>query len=184
MNLILTTGHSNLKAADFIRMLQHHGADTVIDVRSTPASRYLPHFNQRRITELLAKVGISYVFMGDRLGGRPADNRLYTPGGQADYRLMAQAPEFQKAIEEAGKLAETASLALMCAEGNPSHCHRALLNGHALHSKGLPVAHIIPGAERTMPHEELLDGLRKKWRTEDTGLAVAKQAQHHAYRKK
>ena len=58
---------------------------------SSPFSRYNPHTNGPQLVELLRRAGISYVFLGDQLGGRPASSELYDPEarplsgiGQAD----------------------------------------------------------------------------------------------------
>ncbi|MBC8140046.1 MAG: DUF488 domain-containing protein [Armatimonadetes bacterium] len=68
---IYTVGHSNQSAEAFLRLLTDAGIDTLADVRSAPASRYLPQFNQRDLQESVENVGLRYVFFGDSLGGRP-----------------------------------------------------------------------------------------------------------------
>ena len=45
-NPIHTVGHSNLSAESLVEMLKRRGITQVIDVRSTPYSRYVPQFNR------------------------------------------------------------------------------------------------------------------------------------------
>ena len=48
-NPIHTVGHSNLSAESLVGMLKRRGITRVIDVRSTPYSRYVPQFNRNNI---------------------------------------------------------------------------------------------------------------------------------------
>jgi len=87
----LTIGHSNISAERFLVHLQGAGVDTVADVRSTPQSRFCPWFSQKPLAATLAAAGIGYTALGDVLGGRPRDDRLYRDG-IADYEAMAAEP--------------------------------------------------------------------------------------------
>ncbi|MDE0498305.1 MAG: DUF488 domain-containing protein [Acidimicrobiaceae bacterium] len=62
---IWTVGHSNHPADRFLALLQQHGIETVVDVRSQPYSRFSPHFRQSRLREMLLEIDIGYVFRGD-----------------------------------------------------------------------------------------------------------------------
>ena len=85
---LLTIGHSNLPADQFLALLKAHGVTAVADVRSVPFSRRFPWFSSRTLAERLQSKGIAYVTMGDTLGGRPANPALYCDG-IADYEAMA-----------------------------------------------------------------------------------------------
>ena len=89
-NPIHTVWHSNLSAESLVGMLKRRGITQVIDVRSTPYSRYVPQFNRNNIRVTLERNGTGYTHMGDALGGRPQDDRLYDRDGRANYELMAQ----------------------------------------------------------------------------------------------
>ena len=45
---LYTIGHSNLPEQEFIRLLQKYEVRTLVDVRSTPYSKYNPQFNRER----------------------------------------------------------------------------------------------------------------------------------------
>ncbi len=90
-SVIYTIGHSDRPTSGLIAVLQQHGIGVVVDVRSQPYSRWTHQFNRESLTHDLEAAGIRYLFMGDRLGGRPADESLYAPGKEPPgYRLLAQ----------------------------------------------------------------------------------------------
>ena len=63
-NKLFTIGHSNLDIKDFISLLIQHNVTALADVRSSPYSRYLPHFNRENLKNVLLNPGIKYVFFG------------------------------------------------------------------------------------------------------------------------
>src|SRR5690606_31468697 len=86
--------------------------------------------------------GIPYVFLGAELGGRPDGREFYDPDGQVNYDRRAQTPDFLEGLARLVQLGRSAPTALMCAEENPSHCHRRLLVTPALERCGIEVVHI------------------------------------------
>jgi uncharacterized protein (DUF488 family) len=139
---VLTIGHSNLPADRFLALLKSRGIAVLGDVRSVPFSRRFPWFSSRALAERLREHGISYVAMGDNLGGRPADPTLYCEG-IADYEAMARSPNFRAGLEHLTTEMGRRRLCLMCAEREPLDCHRCLLIGRALASRGYAVGHIL-----------------------------------------
>jgi uncharacterized protein (DUF488 family) len=69
MATVYTIGHSTRTLDDLVAALQGHGVKTLVDIRSLPMSRRLPHFNRESLEEELPKHGISYVWLKE-LGGR------------------------------------------------------------------------------------------------------------------
>ncbi len=139
---ILTIGHSNHTAERFLELLAGAGISLLVDVRSIPHSRWVPHFSRPRLQALLGEAGIAYEFQGDALGGRPARPELFRDG-VADYERMAAEPEFRAGLARVRAAAAERRLALMCAERDPLDCHRALLVGRALAETGATVTHIL-----------------------------------------
>ena len=78
---LYTIGHSNGSFARLVDLLRLHDVHTVVDVRSTPFSRYLPQFNCDSMAEGLYGHGHTYVHMGDTLGGRPSQRACYDTAG-------------------------------------------------------------------------------------------------------
>ncbi len=137
MATVYTVGHSNHGAQEFVRLLLDHGIERVVDVRSSPYSRYVPQANRESLALTLREAGIVYYWHGDRLGGKP--------GGQvADYEELRAGAPFQEGIAELLALAAQARVVIMCAEGDYHHCHRYLLITPALLEHQAKVIHIQP----------------------------------------
>ena len=140
---LFTIGHSNLSIEAFILLLQQHGITAVVDVRSHPFSRYLPHFNQSEIKASLSSFGIQYVFLGKELGARPEDLSCYDLSGKALYQRIAATPLFSEGIQRLLKGAANYKISLMCAEKDPITCHRTILVCHKLKDLSLQIHHIL-----------------------------------------
>jgi uncharacterized protein (DUF488 family) len=141
MTTIYTIGHSLHTIDRFLDLLRMHGIETLVDVRSLPMSRRAPQFNQRRLAESLAAAGIAY-HHNARLGGRPKDESLYDEAGHVLYDRLAQTPAFLEGLEALLALAASSRTAIMCAEENPSKCHRRLLIGRNLITDDTDLQHI------------------------------------------
>jgi uncharacterized protein (DUF488 family) len=152
---LFTVGHSNLEPEAFLGLLLRFGVTAVADVRSRPFSRRLPHFNQGALEGFLKHHGIAYVFLGAELGGRPASAGLYDPGGWADYERIRETAPFRAALERLVGGLDRFTVALMCGEEDPLHCHRGLMIAPALQERGLPPRHIRKGGRlETTPRLE------------------------------
>jgi uncharacterized protein (DUF488 family) len=153
--LIHTIGHSDHTTAAFIDLLRRHAITRVVDVRSQPYSRWAPQFNRETLARDLEDAGIAYRFMGDALGGRPADPALYDPGQERpDYERLAQTPAYLLGIDQLLELARSERVAVMCGEGDHRHCHRHLLVAQTLLARGARVLHIQPDG-RTVEGERV-----------------------------
>ena len=149
-----------------IDALKAHDIETLVDIRSFPTSRRLPHFNREELEKNLSAAGIRYVWMKD-LGGRRKKTRDDSPNvalrnqsfrNYADYMLT---PEFQRAINELISLAEQSRTAYMCAERVYFRCHRMLVSDRLV-AHGHEVWH-IDGTGPLKRHEllseaRLIDG--------------------------
>ena len=140
---LLTIGHSNLAADRFLGLLKDAGVTAVADVRSVPFSRWCPWFSGKALAQRLAGEAIAYIALGDALGGRPRDPRLYRDG-VADYEAMATSEEFAAGLQRVVDEMAHHRVCLLCAEREPLDCHRCLLVGRALVARGLALGHIRP----------------------------------------
>lgn len=148
---LFTIGHSNLSIEAFISLLQQHGITAVVDVRSHPYSRYLPHFNKSEIQASLQNTGIEYRFLGRELGARPNDPICYVDG-KAPYEKIASTQLFKQGIKRLLKGANNYRIALMCAERDPITCHRSILVCQHLREFELNINHILTDGNLE-PHE-------------------------------
>jgi uncharacterized protein (DUF488 family) len=146
---LYSIGHSNVAAERLIALLEQHSIRTLCDVRSAPYSRYNPQFNRETLAATLQAAGIIYRFMGDTLGGKPADGALRTDDGALpDYAKIAASPDFQRGINQLLDLGRRAPTAFMCGEADYHTCHRHRLIVPALIERGALVWHIMPNGGR------------------------------------
>ena len=161
---VLTIGHSNHTHEFFLELLTRHRVTALADVRSAPYSRFNPHFNRERFAAALNASGIEYAYLGRELGGRSDDPSCYE-NGRIRYDRLARAPHFNDGLRRIMRGAEERRVALMCAEKEPLHCHRALLIGHELDQRGVDVAHILSNG-RLEPHASAMARLLTEFNLE------------------
>jgi uncharacterized protein (DUF488 family) len=148
---LYSIGHSNVAVERLISLLEQHRILALCDVRSTPYSRYNPQFNREHLAEALRVGGIGYRFMGDSLGGKPADGALRTEDGALpDYAKIAASPTFLRGLDQLITVGASQPTAFMCSEADYRVCHRHRLIAPALIERGITVWHIIAdgGLER------------------------------------
>lgn len=154
LNPIWTIGHSTMAIDDFTQLLGKHGIAMLIDVRTSPYSRFAIQFNKLDLEAELHRRNIVYRFEGQRLGGRPSDPTCYRSGvvpehaeredflQLVDYEAVKRKEWFQQAIDEVVALSAIHRVALMCSEEDPMDCHRHRLISSALIDRGIEVQHI------------------------------------------
>jgi uncharacterized protein (DUF488 family) len=141
---IYTIGHSNHTVENFTDLLRKHTIEVLVDVRSQPYSRHVPHFNRETLAHVLQEQGFTYEHRGNRLGGRPADESFLLADGSVDYDRVRASEDFQQALDGLLALARERRVALMCAEGDHRSCHRGQLITPALLARNVTVLHIQP----------------------------------------
>lgn len=145
--LLHTIGHGRRTLDDFLALLKRHDISAIADVRTTPVSRWAPWFNRAQLGQLLDDAGITYVFLGKELGGRPDDDSLYTIDGHVKYRAMSSTPMFISGFDRLVAGAEKYRLAVMCSESDHHDCHRNLLIGRVAANHEIAVLHITKSGE-------------------------------------
>ena len=155
MATLFTIGHSTRTLDELLAVLHAHSIQALVDIRSFPMSRRLPHFNRETLENTFPTHGIQYVWMKD-LGGRRKKSVEDSPNlalrndsfrNYADYMLT---PNFECAIAELIKLAQQARTAYMCAERVYFRCHRMLVSDWLV-AHGHEVLH-IDDAKPPRPH--------------------------------
>jgi uncharacterized protein (DUF488 family) len=141
---IFSIGYGSHSQATILEQLKDADVSYVIDVRSSPFSRYQPDFSREPLSLSLQDIGIKYVFMGDSLGGRPKDDDCYTDG-HVDYRKTRSKSFFLRGVERLRTAYDKGfRVCMICSEGHPSQCHRSKLIGEALIDHEIDVTHILP----------------------------------------
>lgn len=164
-----TVGHGTLDADAFASLVRGAGIRTVVDVRSYPGSRRVPHFGRDVMAEWLPDAGVAYRWE-PRLGGRRRTTRdspntaLTHPAFRAYADHMAGA-EFAAGLatlmDEAEDEAEDAEasaaadtpdrIAVMCSESVWWRCHRRMIADAAVLLHGAQVQHLFHDG-RLAPH--------------------------------
>lgn len=149
MTTFYTIGHSTHDLEEFVKLLQAHGVDCLVDVRSYPGSRRCPQFNKETLPADLASYGIDYVHLAD-LGGRrrknldvdPSVNDLWTHIAFKNYADYTLTPAFEHGLAALRELGQTRTVAYMCSEALWWRCHRRIITDYLL-AKGEDVQHIL-----------------------------------------
>jgi len=144
---IFTIGHSTRSFQEFAQLLQEHGIERLVDVRSFPTSRKFPHFSQENLIRELEEIGIRYYHLKAlggfrKLGEKESPNLGWkSPGfrAYADYMLI---DEFQSALDVLVEIASEATTSIMCAEAVPWRCHRQLISDALLGLRKISIVHV------------------------------------------
>jgi uncharacterized protein (DUF488 family) len=117
---------------ELINLLKINNLDVVVDVRSTPYSKYTPQFNKDFVKDCLSKEKIQYLHFGDEFGARRKEKEAYTDD-RVDFQKVAKLPIFLRGIERIDNgLNKNYHIVLLCTEKDPIDCHRFLLVSKAL----------------------------------------------------
>ena len=151
---VFTIGHSTRPIDEFITLLQSHGVQRVIDVRTVPRSRFNPQFDNSRLPALLHAAGIHYSHAPE-LGGlrKPRPDSPNVGWRNTSFRGYAdhmQTDTFRHGLDRWLEIAARERVAMMCAEAVPWRCHRSLI-ADALLARGIEALEIA-GEGRTRPH--------------------------------
>jgi uncharacterized protein (DUF488 family) len=166
LSTLYTIGHSTRTFDELVDALRAHSIATLIDIRSFPMSRRMPHFNRESLEKTLPEAGIRYIWMKE-LGGRRKKIRDDSPNvalrnvsfrNYADYMLTS---EFQQGVAQLIHLAEQSRTVYMCAERVYFQCHRMLVSDW-LAAHGHEVLHIDTTGptkpHNLLPEARMIDG--------------------------
>lgn len=154
---IYTIGYGHRSMEEMVALLHRYGIRYLGDVRSRPYSRFNPDFSRDSLQKLIQQHRMTYVFLGDTLGGDPETPDVRMIDGDedgayaVDYELARRQPAFRTGMEQLHTAWEQRiPLALMCNESRPEDCHRVRMIGVQLEEDSIPVLHIDEtGAVRT-----------------------------------
>jgi uncharacterized protein (DUF488 family) len=151
---LFTVGHSNHPLETFVALLQKHKVQVLADIRSSPYSRYVKHFDREELEQSLQQADIEYLYLGKELGGRPDEDEFYDAEGLVLYYRLAESATFLEGIHRLEQGIQRYRVAIMCSEENPAVCHRYLLVGRVVTRRGVKLSH-IRGDGSLLPDSEL-----------------------------
>ena len=162
MKQLYTIGHSIYEPQDFVSLLKKNNINTIVDVRSTPYSKFAPQFNKETLKQYLKENKICYIFMGDLLGARYEDKNLLFDDGKVNFKKVQEIKSFQDGITRLEKgITKGYNISLMCSEKEAFDCHRFGLISEFLNKLGINVKHIYP--DKIVSQQELEQQLLKKY---------------------
>jgi hypothetical protein len=156
--VLFSIGHSNQSISAFLALLHQHRVQVLINGRSSPYSRYVPHFNGKLLNAAVQQTGITSVFLGKKLGGRPDGGEFYDADDHVLYNLVAPTSLFQEDSERIKIIGSRYKTVMLCSEENPAVCHRHLLIGRLLSQQECKLTPIrgdgqLQTAEELVPQE-------------------------------
>ncbi|MCC7529566.1 MAG: DUF488 domain-containing protein [Candidatus Melainabacteria bacterium] len=144
---IYTIGHSNHPLKRFMELLERYEIEVLVDIRSSPFSRFSRHFSQEPLKNAIQGAGLKYLFFGKELGGKPKSPEFYDNDGHVDYARIAASKPFAEGIERLISGCEKFRCAIMCWEESPLDCHRRRLVGPVLVQQSVEIKHIRGNGE-------------------------------------
>jgi len=162
---LYTVGHSNQSFEDLLGMLQAQHINVIVDVRSVPASKYTPQFNQKPLQAALQREGVHYLHFGNEFGARRTD--ALDEDNKVDFEKAVLTPAFQEGVKRLmDGLHKGYRISLMCSEANPLECHRFAMVSRYFFEHGVDVQHIVHnenGDVTCIPHQQLQDEMVKEY---------------------
>ena len=151
--LLYTVGHSTQSADEFVQLIAPHGVNCIVDVRSTPYSKYTPQFNEDVFSAFLKNHGILYAPFGKHFGARRNDclrevekkkRGVAMTVNQVNFEEGTKTKDFLDGVERIKKaLSQGRTIALMCSESDPLGCHRFSFISRYFYDNGFDVKHIV-----------------------------------------
>lgn len=169
---IYTLGHSNYPFDKFIEILKKYDINCVVDIRSTPYSKYNTQYNKEFLHETLKNLGYTYIYMADEFGAKRKTKVSYNDEGYADFDKVILEDEFKRGIERLKVgCAKNYKIVLLGAMQEPIRCHRAILLGKELIKAGFDVKHIMHEGDLKV-QSELEEQLLEKYFEDRNQLTI------------
>lgn len=143
MKEIYTIGYSGFKVDDFVDTLKFYHINSLIDVRSNPNSKFFEDYNEYNLKRILKLNGIIYRNYKREFGARQ-EEICYYPNGYLDFEIFTKSEQFLDGVKKIEKgMNLNYRFAFMCAEKDPSTCHRNIMVARTFYNKGYDVKNIL-----------------------------------------
>lgn len=142
MKNIYTIGYSGFEIERFICVLKKYHITSLIDVRSNPNSNFYGDYNKINLDKVLKNQGIIYRNYKSEFGARQEDLKYYRKG-YLDFKEYTKSNSFLNGVK---KIKDGIDLdyvfVFMCAEKDPSTCHRSIMVAREFHKLGYNIKNI------------------------------------------
>lgn len=128
-HILYTIGYSRLPMPEFLEALNAQGISTIADVRSIPYSSRFRNFSRKTLEKAIPEAGIAYFWLGDELGGIK-DGKFAPIATVSDLDGKLTDENFLHGCGILERELCKGNVCLLCAENEPTNCHRAILVGH------------------------------------------------------
>lgn len=148
---LYTVGYAAFfRPADLVACLRQYAAGAVVDVRAFPEMTSITQYRGANLAKNLREAGIHYLSFAREFGVRPQESVFYTDDA-VDFGKIAASEIFKKGCDRLEHGLQQFNVCLLCAEKDPSVCHRAVLITHAFRKihPGIAIRHITPDGLRT-----------------------------------
>lgn len=145
---VFTIGCSTNSLDNFLKLLKINEINCVVDVRSTPFSKYTNQFNKEVLMKFLNENNILYIWMGKEFGARRNNRNLYSLQGYLDFEKVRKDEDFLFGIKRIKNgITKGYNISLMCTEKDPIDCHRSILVAKGLEDNDIEVSHILQNGQ-------------------------------------
>lgn len=162
VGLVYTIGYSNGDFDSLMDRMRPHGITHLVDVRTNPYSRYQTDFRGEEFARRIRAEGLQYIFMGDKVGGKPTDASITDETGVIDPMKLREAPYFQLGVAKIVEAAQNPQrkIMLMCGCARPEQCHRGRVLCESLLDDGVESNHVLVDGSVVTQTElrKILDG--------------------------
>lgn len=147
MKEIFTIGYTAFQLEDFFGILKRYNINSVIDVRSSPFSKFHSEYNTDQLSLELKKRGFAYRNYKNEFGARQSERKYY-PHGYLDFSLFTKSEAFRSGMKKIMNASEMGyRFVLMCAEKNPITCHRVIMVAREFYKEGYTVKNLLANGE-------------------------------------
>ncbi|MBV9102248.1 MAG: DUF488 domain-containing protein [Candidatus Eremiobacteraeota bacterium] len=161
---LLTFGHGVATVDQLATLIQEADIREVVDVRTVPKSRRLPHVWREQLERWVPELARSAYHWAPALGGfrkprRDSPNVALRNDAFRGYADYMETPEFKAALATLMQQAAHERTAIMCSESLWWRCHRRLISDAAVLLCGAEVRHLMH--DGSLVEHVLTDGVRK-----------------------
>ena len=171
---IYTIGYSGFSIEDFVKKIKNNNINCVIDVRSSPFSKYFPQYNKEFVKKYLNNNNILYMNFLE-FGARQTDPKFFNPKGYLDFEKYTQSLSFLHGTERVvNGIAKGYNIALMCAEKEPSHCHRTIMISRWFDKNDFNIIHFMPNNIRNKKQKDYVSNNSENSENKTTVIDTSK----------